>query len=131
LNSSDKSADVWIVYDGECPVCRSFVTLYRLRALNATIHLIDARTRDALPQDLNRHAVDLDNGMLVKANGRVFYGADAMHILAVLGARGTVFNRMNRAIFRHPRIARLLYPPLVFGRKLLLRILGRRLIAEA
>lgn len=130
LGSRDSPYDVWIVYDGQCPVCRSFVTLYRLRMLGATVHLVDARTAEAMPHDMRGQTFDLDGGMLVKAGGRLFYGPDAMHILAVLGARSTTFNRINRAVFRHARAARLLYPALVAGRKLLLRILGRRLIAE-
>jgi hypothetical protein len=69
--------------------------------------------------------------MVVKLRGRFYHGAEAMSILAILGSGDSWFNRLNRALFRHPRIARLLYPVLVRGRLLTLRLLGRSLIGEA
>jgi predicted DCC family thiol-disulfide oxidoreductase YuxK len=123
--------DVTVVYDGECPVCRSYMLYYRLRSLNARVRLIDARTSDPEVDDIRRHGFDLDQGMVVKCQGRIYHGADAMHILAILGAEDTFFNRVNKFVFRHRRLAKNLYPVLVRGRHLLLRLLGRRLIAES
>ena len=68
--------------------------------------------------------------MVVKYRGRLYHGTDAMNLLAVLGSEATVFNRLNRALFRHPRLANALYPMLVGGRHLVLRLLGRNLIGE-
>jgi hypothetical protein len=104
--------------------------LYRLQALGAAVHLVDARSYHPILKSIDTRHFDLNEGMVVQFDGRSFYAADAMHILAVLGSNGTLFNRLNRAVFRRPRLARVLYPALVFGRKLLLRLLGRRLIAE-
>jgi hypothetical protein len=42
-----------------------------------------------------------------------------------------LFNRLNAALFRSPRVARLLYPMLRGGRNAVLRLLGRTKLADA
>ena len=120
-----------IIYDGECPFCSQFVTLYRIREHIKRVELIDARTVNPAVSEAMALGFNLNDGMVVKLQGRFYYGADAMNVLAMLGSSGTVFNRLNRVLFRRPRLARLLYPALVRGRKLTLRLLGRKLIGEA
>lgn len=129
-NASDGDSDLWVVYDGECPFCSSYVLLYRLREQIGQVHLIDARSTHPIMAEVRREKLDLDEGMAVKFRGRFYHGAAAMNILAILGSGSGVFNRLNRALFRHPRLARFLYPMLVRGRWIILRLLGRRLIAD-
>jgi predicted DCC family thiol-disulfide oxidoreductase YuxK len=129
--NGDAARDLWVVYDGECPFCSSYVTLYRIRQQTDHVHLIDARSADPVVNEVRRAGYDLDIGMVVKFEGRLYHGAEAMTVLAILGSDGTIFNRLNRTLFRHPRLARALYPWLVRGRLLVLRILGRRLIGDA
>jgi predicted DCC family thiol-disulfide oxidoreductase YuxK len=122
---------LWIVYDGECPFCSSYVRLYRLREVTGRVHLIDARTDHPILREVQARGFDLDEGMAVKAAGRFYHGAEALQFLAILGAGDGAFNRLNRALFRHPRLARTLYPWMVRGRLLTLRLLGRSLLGEA
>jgi predicted DCC family thiol-disulfide oxidoreductase YuxK len=118
--------DLWVVYDGECPFCSSYVRLYRLREVTGRVHLIDAREPHAIVGEVRALGFDLDDGMAVKAAGRFYHGAEAMQILAILGSGSGLFNALNRALFRRPRLARALYPWMVRGRLLTLRLLGRR-----
>ncbi|MGB8182755.1 MAG: DCC1-like thiol-disulfide oxidoreductase family protein [Stellaceae bacterium] len=117
--------DIWVVYDGECLLCNAFVLRYRIQQVVRQMHLIDARMSDPLVDEVRRAGLDLDSGMVVKLKGRFYHGADAINALAILGSDNTLFNRINRALFRRPQVARLIYPLLVQGRLLLLRILGR------
>ena len=123
--------ELWVVYDGECPFCSSYVRLYRLREVAGPVHLIDAREPHAILDEVREHGFDLDDGMVVKAAGRFYHGAAAMQILAILGSGSGLFNALNRAVFRHPRLARALYPFLVRGRLVTLRLLGRRTLHSA
>jgi predicted DCC family thiol-disulfide oxidoreductase YuxK len=123
--------DIWVVYDGECPFCSSFVLLYRIRKLAKRVHLVDARSRHPVVDEVRRRRFDLNEGMVVKVDGRLYHGPDAMNILAILGSGKTLFNRVNRALFRRPGMARLLYPLLARGRLITLRLLGRPLIGDA
>jgi predicted DCC family thiol-disulfide oxidoreductase YuxK len=128
----EAGGDISVVYDGECPFCSSYVTLYRIRERAKQVHLIDARSAShPILDEVRRAGLDLDEGMAVKFNGRFYHGAAAMNILAILGSNGTLFNRLNGALFRHPHLARFLYPMLVRGRWIVLRLLGRRLIGSS
>ena len=118
--------EIWVVYDGLCPFCSSYVTMYRIRELVKKVHLIDARdSADSLVRELSRQGFDLNEGMAVKWKGRFYYGGDCLHVLALLGSESSFFNRLNRWVFSRQRLSRVLYPMLVAGRKLTLRILGR------
>lgn len=125
------SGDIWVVYDGQCPFCSSYVLLYRLRALAGQVHLIDARSDHPLVEAIRHQGFDLDAGMAVAFGGRIYWGAEAMNALALLGSDGTIFNRLNRLLFHRIGLARRLYPILVRGRMLTLRLLGRQRIGKA
>lgn len=127
---AETASPVWVVYDGQCPFCSSFVELYRIRDLAGEVHLIDAREPHPIMDEIARQHLDLDEGMVVKLEGRLYHGAEALEILAILGSGETLFNRLNRALFRHHALARFLYPAMVKGRLLTLRLLGRTLIGS-
>jgi predicted DCC family thiol-disulfide oxidoreductase YuxK len=127
---SDNPEDIWVVYDQECPFCSRYVLLYQLREQGRQVHLINARSDHPLVAAVRLLKLDLNEGMVVRWRGQYHYGSEAMHLLALLGRHKTIFNRINQAIFAKPAVARLLYPWLVRGRKLTLRLLGRKLISE-
>lgn len=131
--SADKKENqdgLWIVYDGDCPFCSSYVRLYRLREVTGRVHLIDARTDHPILGEVHARGLDLDDGMAVKAAGHFYHGAEALQFLAILGAGDGLFNRLNRVLFSHPRLAGALYPWMVRGRLLTLRLLGRSTLGE-
>jgi predicted DCC family thiol-disulfide oxidoreductase YuxK len=127
---SRPDGDIRVIYDGECPFCSRYVLLYCMRATGRRVHLVDARSGDPSVQMIKDRGFDIDAGMVVLFGGRIYWGPEAMNILAILGSGGTAFNALNRILFRHLGLARALYPVLVRGRILVLRILGRRLIGE-
>jgi predicted DCC family thiol-disulfide oxidoreductase YuxK len=119
-----------IVYDGECPFCSAYVRLARLRDAAGPVRLVDARGDDPLAVSLRGSGVDLDRGMVVRLDGQIHHGDAAMVVLSALSTGSGAFNRLMRAMFRRPARARILYPALVAGRNLTLRLLGRRRISE-
>jgi len=132
ISSPDADTNgLWIVYDGECPFCSSYVRLYRLRAAAGEVHLVDARGGHAILDEIRARNLDLDRGMAVKAAGRFYHGPEAMQFLSLLSDGNGLFSRLNRLLFRHPAWARGLYPWLVRGRLLTLRLLGRSTLGEA
>lgn len=119
------SGEIWVVYDGLCPFCTRYVLLYRIRQLAAKVHMIDARSDHPVVAEVKARGLSLEKGMAVKWDGRFYHGADALHVLALLGSDDGAFNRLNRLVFRRPRLGRLLYPAMVAGRRLTLKLLGR------
>lgn len=122
---TDKSENqIIVIYDNHCPFCRNYSQLIRLKSTVENIVLIEARRNSVYRDEAYRLGYDLDQGMLVKFAGQFYYGADAMHILALLSDRKDWFNRFNYWIFSSAARSRLLYPTLRFCRNLWLHIVG-------
>ncbi len=119
-----------IVYDGECVFCQNYVRFFRLRDAIGDVELIDARSGDPRVDALWRDGYDLDDGMVFSHRGRVYHGADAVHVLSSLSSTSGLFNRINAAVFRSPRVTALLYPALKLGRRLTLKARGRNLLGH-
>lgn len=118
--------DAVLVYDGQCPFCANYVRLVRLRGTIGRLQLIDAREKPAILDEINRAGLDIDQGMVLKLHGRLYHGDEAMHRVALMSSRSGIFNRLNYWIFRSPRRARLLYPPLRGIRNVVIKGLGRK-----
>ncbi len=119
---------VLLVYDHECPVCRNYCQVLRIRAAAGKLQIVNAREHSEIMQEITARGLDIDQGMVLKLDDQLYYGADAMHALALLSTRSGIFNRLNYLLFRSPRLARVLYPLLRSLRNLLLKLLGRRKI---
>lgn len=110
-----------VFYDGDCPLCRNYARMLRLRDTVGRVDLIDARSGDARLADLRRAGCDLNAGMVVRRDGRIWHGAEAVWLLSRLSKGGPL-----AWLLRDRHRARLIYPLLRRGRNLLLRLLGRR-----
>jgi predicted DCC family thiol-disulfide oxidoreductase YuxK len=114
-----------LIYDGDCPVCSSYVRYVRLKEAAGKLTLVNAREGGEWVNKVVAAGLSLDEGMALYYGGRFYHGVDCIHMLALLSTPSGVFNRVNGRIFSHPRLARALYPVLRAGRNSLLRILNR------
>jgi predicted DCC family thiol-disulfide oxidoreductase YuxK len=115
---------IYVVYDGECPFCRNYVRLANLRAAGTAVELVDAREMDPIALECAKRGFDLDEGMVVILEGRFYHGGDAVNRIALISSSSGIINTVNRWIFRHPGLSRLLYPGLRACRNFTLRVLG-------
>lgn len=125
-DSAALSHSITVIYDGECPFCSAFVRMTRLRDAAGVVRLVDARSQCGAVRRVQAAGYRLDDGMAVIMDDRIYHGDEAMTLLAALTTPSGGFNRLVRALFRSPARARLLYPPLKFGRALTLRLIGRK-----
>ena len=121
----------WLLYDGECPFCSSYVSYVRLRESVGPVTLADARKYPLLVAKAKARGYDIDEGMVLKLDGQYYFGGDCIHALSLLTTRSGMLNRINRVLFRSKAVARLAYPVLRSGRNLALILLGRRRIASS
>lgn len=119
------SLDVVLVYDKQCPFCDHYCRMVRIRQAVGHLELVDAREPSAVMDEITRAGLDIDQGMVLKMGGRLYYGADAIHALSLLGSRSGLFNRFNAWVFSSPRRAQRLYPLLRACRNVLLKCLGK------
>ncbi len=116
-----------IVYDEECFFCSNYVRLLKLQESIGTVTLISARDK-AKVEALFLKGYDLNEGMAFIYGNKTYFGADAVHRLALLSTQSGFFNRMNKLVFSHPLLTKLLYPFLKLGRRAYLFLAGKDII---
>lgn len=110
-----------VIYDGACPFCSDYVRYQRLAARVQAVELVDARAR---PEVLAEHGIDagdMEDGMVVIADGKAHHGAAATHVLACLSELPqNWWVRELSFLNRSSAAARLAYPVLRIGRRIAL-----------
>lgn len=116
---------LYLIYDRQCPACEQYAQLVRVRESVGELELVDARRDQRFMPEITRKGLDIDEGMVLKLNDELYYGADAIRVLALLSSRSGLFNRLNYHLFGARVRARMLYPLLRACRNLLLKMLRR------
>jgi predicted DCC family thiol-disulfide oxidoreductase YuxK len=116
--------EILLVYDKECPACNNYCQVVRIRQDIGDLKLVDAREDSEVMREITARGLDIDQGMVLKMGGRLYYGSDAIHALALISSRSGLFNRMNYWIFKSSTLSAVLYPLLRSCRNLLLKLLG-------
>jgi len=117
--------EILLVYDRQCPACEFYCNLVRIREDVGELRLVDAREGGAIMDEITARGLDIDQGMVVKVGEELYYGADAIHVLALMGTRRGLFNRLAYWSFASRGVARVVYPVLRACRNLLLKLLRR------
>lgn len=121
----NSSAEVLVVYDKQCPACDYYCNMVRIRESVGRLVLVDARDGGPIMDEITARSLDIDQGMVVKVGSELYYGPDAIHVLALMGTNKGFFNRLAYWSFRSQAVANVLYPVLRACRALLLKILGK------
>ncbi|WP_271272699.1 DCC1-like thiol-disulfide oxidoreductase family protein [Aliamphritea hakodatensis] len=119
-------ARIQLIYDRSCPACEHYTRLLHIREDIGALELINAREHPEWVATLRQQGIDLNNDMLLKLDDQEYRGAEALHMLALLGSDSGLFNRLNHWLFRSTFRSKLCYPVMRLGRKLLLLILRRK-----
>jgi len=117
--------EILLVYDKECPVCNAYCQIVRIRETIGDLKIVDARDKSEVLDEITAQRLDIDQGMVLKMGGQLYYGSDAMHALALISSRSGLLNRLNYWIFKSKSISSWLYPILRSFRNLLLKVLGK------
>ena len=125
------SDSITIIYDGECPLCRNYVKFATLKEHISAIDLIDARDAEhRIVSQVIDQGYNLDQGMVVLYADETYYGAEAVHLLALLSSKRRLFNQINHWVLRSKFRAKLLYPLLRLGRRIVLTLKGVKSIHQ-
>lgn len=114
----------WLVYDGECPVCKTYCKYIRIRDAVGDLQLVDARQPGPLMDEITAAGLDIDQGMVLKFKDVIYYGPDAIHMLTLLSTPSGIFNRINYYVFSTKPGAQIFYPIGKAFRILLLKLLS-------
>jgi predicted DCC family thiol-disulfide oxidoreductase YuxK len=117
--------EILVVYDKQCPACDYYCNLVRIKQSVGRLVLVDARDGGPIMDEITARGLDIDQGMVVKVGDELYYGPDAIHVLALMGTNKGFFNRLAHWSFRSRALSRVLYPVLKACRNLLLKLLGK------
>ena len=120
---ADKSL---FIFDGECPFCNHFAELLELKSCLPELEILDGRKNLALLSQLYKQGYDLNKGAILISNGIIMHGADAINwICSEIKEPSDSLLEVLRIIFTSNRMTNLLFPFLLWGRRLSLTIKGK------
>lgn len=111
-----------LIYDGQCPLCRRFVSRYGLA--RGRLELVDARRHPKEVRRLERLGCRLDEGMVLELGGERYHGDQAVAMAAVVGRGRDPLTRGMLWWLSSRRRARLSYPLLKAARRVVLKALS-------
>ena len=117
-----------IIYDGGCFMCENYVSLYRANKTLGALKLVNARKLNTEVLDALQENYNLDDGMIFLNGGIYHHGHKAVNMLAMVSSSSGFFNKVNAFIFKSPFMAKIAYPFLKLGRRILLFVMGRKTI---
>ena len=123
MSSETESNDVEVVYDKECPVCDLYCRA--VDVAEGELLRIDAREPGEAMDEITALGLDIDEGMVVRVDGEIYYGPEAIHELALRSNNKGILNRFASFVFRSRAMAKFFYPILKAMRNLLLKILRK------
>lgn len=103
---------IWFVYDGECPICCHAAKALRIKQAYGKLNLVNARESADIPlvQAINARGLDLDEGMVILADGKMYHGKDALKFMAQFGETRNGFMAFIKSLFWSKRLTQLMYP---------------------
>ena len=117
--------EILLVYDKECPACNNYCQVVRIRESVGDLKIINARDDSVVMKEITSKGLDIDQGMVLKMGGQLYYGPDAIHALSLISSRSGIFNRLNYWLFKSKTMSKILYPMLRFFRNHLLKVMRK------
>lgn len=102
--------------------------MYRIRETAGEVVLVNIRSLPDLVQEFRAKGLEINDGMIAVWGGKYYFGADSVALMSMLSSEQGVFAWMNRQLFGSPKTAARVYPWLVKGRKVALKLMRRKLI---
>jgi len=115
---------IWLIYDGECPICSPTANAIKIKKAAGDLMLINARESHPIVKEVIQQGLNLDEGFVVKTNDQYYHGAEAMNFLALIGTRSDWFNRINVLLFSNKTMAKIFYPAFRAMRNIVLKLNG-------
>ena len=120
---SDKNL---FIFDGECPFCNHFAQLLELKSNLPQLEILDGRKNLALLSQLYKEGYDLNNGAILIRNETILHGADAINwICGEIKDPSDSLLEVLRIIFTSNKRTNILFPLLLWGRRLSLTLKGK------
>ena len=120
------SDQILFIYDGECPFCNHFAQLLELKSSFPSLQILNGRENLKKLTTLYNQGYDLNNGAILINDGQIMHGSDAINwICSELKEPNDSLLELLRIIFSSNKRSKLLFPFLLWSRRLLLTLKGK------
>ncbi len=120
------ASKILFIDDGECPFCNHFEQLLVLKSCLSEFEIIDGRENLALLSKLYSQGYDLNMGAILINNEKIMHGADAINwICSEIKDPSDSLLEFLRIIFTSSKRTNILFPFLLWGRRLSLTLKGK------
>tara|TARA_Y100001968_G_scaffold211429_1_gene194585 strand:+ start:294 stop:695 length:402 start_codon:yes stop_codon:yes gene_type:complete len=114
------------IYDGECPFCKHFAQLLVLRSSLPSLQILNGRENLEKLTTLYKQGYDLNNGAILINDGKIMHGSEAINwICSEIKDPNDSLLETIRIIFSSKKRSKLLFPLLLWSRRLLLSLKGK------
>ncbi len=118
--------EILFIYDGECPFCKHFAQLLELKSSLPALQIVDGRENLSHLTKLKKQGYDLNKGAIIINNGSILHGSDAINWICseMVGPSDSLLEIL-RVIFISNKRSKILFPFLLWSRRLLLTLKGK------
>ena len=121
------SSEIIFIYDGECPFCNHFAQLLELKSSLPSLMILDGRKNLPKLTSLFKDGYDLNMGAILITESEILQGSNAVnYICSQINEPNDALLELLRVIFESKKRSKLLFPILLFARRIFLSIKGRR-----
>jgi len=113
-----------LYYDDECPFCKEYSKFVELRKI-FDINIINAREAIVKINTFREKGYDINDGMIIEFEDKIFQGSDAVKIIDKNISKKTFFDKFLSRLIRVSFFKIFLYPLAKFFRIIILKLLGK------
>ena len=112
LNDTDifPNDAISIIYDDGCPVCSYYISISRIEEKFGKVNLIKARNNEKILDYLKLVNINVNEGMIVVFDKKIYYGPDAVNIMSILGKKDSFINSIIINVFQYRIVSQIFYP---------------------
>jgi len=108
------------IYDGECPFCKNFAMLSKLRSGIKNLKILDGRNHLDVLYNLTDRGFSLENGAIVISDNKIYHGSSAIvFLVSRMKYNENNFTILSQIMSNHWR-SRIIYPLLLIARRIAL-----------
>lgn len=119
-----------IYYDSGCIFCNNYIKLTKLKE-DFDVILISFRDNDEIVEKFCDMDINVDDGMVIEHNEKIYFGAKAMMFLSKYDNSSSIYNTLINLLFRLNLFPNFIYNSFKFIRSLVLKLMGVSLIVDS
>ncbi|MGB9152630.1 MAG: DUF4166 domain-containing protein [Alphaproteobacteria bacterium] len=113
-----------LIYDDQCPICRTYCRNIELNDNAGELILVDARQPSNAMDLVTSKGLDIDEGIVLKTGTNLYYGSEAIYQLSKHIKPINFMGGASAILFRSHTLSKLIYPVGKAARNVALRLLG-------